>query len=742
MKKYTLILALSLATLFGNAQASAWQWAKKAGGITGDIGFAIAIDTNGNSYVTGFFQSSSITFGSTTLTNSGSYDMFIVKYDASGNVVWAKSTGGSDLDEGRSIAVDGNGNSYVTGYFQSSSISFGSTILTNSSAGTADMFIVKYDASGTVVWAKRAGGSSIDEGFGIAVDGSGNSYVTGWLGSSSITFGSTTLTNAGNSDMFIVKYNTSGTVLWAKRAGGSDYDNGTSIAVDGSGNSYITGGFNSSSITFGGTTLTNDTTNGSSDIFIVKYDASGVLVWAKSAGGSSADEGKSIAVDANGNSYVTGNFASSIISFGSTSLTFAGVYDIFIVKFDASGTAVWAKKAGGSGTDFGKGIALDTSGNCYVTGSFGSSTITFGSFILTNAGSSGDDMFIVKYDTSGTTVWAKKAGSTGSDWGNGIALDRIGNTYVTGQFNSPSITFGSTTLNDAGSADMFIVKLCQMAIPTITASGSATFCQGNSITLTASSATSYLWSDGTTTTQGIPISTSGNYSVIATNSNGCSITSTATNVTVLPTLNSSQTPTICSSDKITIGTHTYNANGTYTDVLTSIISGCDSIVTTYLTVDSVNTSITVLNSTLTANETSATYQWLNCNNGNATIAGQTNQNFTATTNGSYAVIVTKNNCSDTSSCNNITITGIIENGFAKTINIYPNPFTLKTTITFIQEQKNTTLKIMDVLGKEIKSISFEGKQLTIEKGEMKSGIYFLQINDDNKNVVNRKIVLQ
>ena len=135
----------------------------------------------------------------------------------------AKSAEGTYYDYGRSIAVDANGNSYVTGYFYSSTITFGLTTLTNSGV-YSDIFVVKYDSSGNVVWAKNTGGTNEDKGYGIAVDAIGNSYVTGWFSSSTITFGSTTLTNSGSDDIFVVKYDSSGNVMRAKSAGGTSND--------------------------------------------------------------------------------------------------------------------------------------------------------------------------------------------------------------------------------------------------------------------------------------------------------------------------------------------------------------------------------------------------------------------------------------------------------------------------------------------------------------------------------------
>ena len=206
------------------------------------------------------------------------------------DLVWAKRAGGTTSDSGRGIAVDGSGNSYVTGeFFGAATFGPGETNATTlTSAGGDDIFVAKYDASGDLVWAKRAGGISVFGDFGkdIAVDGAGNSYVTGTFNDSA-TFGpgetnATTLTSAVFDDIFVAKYDATGDLVWAKRAGGTSLfgDSGLGIAVDGAGNSYVTGFFRDST-TFGPgeTNATTLTSAGSADIFVAKYDASGDLVW-------------------------------------------------------------------------------------------------------------------------------------------------------------------------------------------------------------------------------------------------------------------------------------------------------------------------------------------------------------------------------------------------------------------------------------------------------------------------------
>ena len=264
---FTIIGSLCIISRTSDAQSPEWSWATSAGGTDYDFGFSLALDASGNAYVTGYFYSPTITFGSYTLTNVGVTDAFLVKYDANGNVLWATSAGGTDDDCGRFLALDASGNVYVIGYFFSSTITFGSYTLTN--VGLSDVFLVKYDANGNVLWATSAGGTDTDESCSLALDASGNAYVTGNFSSPTITFGATTLTNSGSYDIFLVKYNANGNVLWATSAKGITGDWSSSLALDASGNAYVTGCSFSPTITFGSYTLTivNDHKN---DMFLAK----------------------------------------------------------------------------------------------------------------------------------------------------------------------------------------------------------------------------------------------------------------------------------------------------------------------------------------------------------------------------------------------------------------------------------------------------------------------------------------
>jgi len=306
------------------------KWSRRFGGGNDDWGTSVSVDSSGNVYITGYFNSSTIDFGGGALTNAGYSDIFLAKFDSNGNHLWSKSFGGSSDDYGYSVSVDSSGNVYITGGFESSTIDFGGGTLTNAYIGIADIFLAKFDSNGKHLWSKRFGGSYGDYGSSVSVDSSGNVYITGYFWSSTIDFGGGALTNAGGSDIFLAKFDSNGNHLWSKRFGGSDNDYGNSVSVDSSGNVYITGYFYSSTIDFGGGALTNA---GWADIFLAKFDSNGNHLWSKRFGGSGYDEGNSVSVDSSGNVYGTGLFTGSNIDFGGCPLSSAGGHNIYLIKF-------------------------------------------------------------------------------------------------------------------------------------------------------------------------------------------------------------------------------------------------------------------------------------------------------------------------------------------------------------------------------------------------------------------------
>jgi hypothetical protein len=316
----------------------------------------------------------------------------------------------------------------------------------------------------SLFYAGFLGGSGNDHGRGIAVDSSGNAYVTGGTTSSdfpAVVGPDTSFKGLG--DAFVAKVNLSGTaIVYAGFLGGSNYDVGEDIAVDASGNAYVTGGTTSSD--FPAVVGPDTSFKGLGDAFVAKVNPSGTaLVYSGFLGGSDYDEGLGIAVDSSGNAYVTGvTFSSDFPAVVGPDTSYNGNCDAFVAKVNPSGMAlIYSGFLGGSGDDYGYGIAVDSSGNAYVTGMTQSSNFptTPGAFNTSLNGYS--DAFMVKLNPSGTAlVYSGFLGGSGDDYGYGIAVDSSGNAYVTGMTASsdfPAVVGPDTSFN--GGKDAFVAKV-------------------------------------------------------------------------------------------------------------------------------------------------------------------------------------------------------------------------------------------------------------------------------------------
>jgi len=460
-------------------------WAKSMGGADDDWGLSIAVDGSGNVYTTGYFRGTADFdpgAGTYNLTSVGESDIFISKFDASGNFLWAKSIGGTYFDHGKSIAVDGSGNVYTTGSFQGTAdFDPGAGTYSLTSAGVYDFFILKLDAAGNFLWAKNIGGTSDDHCNSIAVDGSGNVYTTGSF-RGTVDFdpgaGTSNLTSAGNSDIFVSKLDAAGNFGWAKNMGGTNFDEGNSIAVDGSGNVYTTGYFRGTADFDPGVGTNNLTSEGYFDIFISKLDVAGNFVWAKSMGGSFQDEGYSIALDGSGNVYITGYFQGTVDfdpGAGTSNLTSAGSRDIFNSKLDSAGNFLSANSMGGTDNDLANSIAVDGSGNVYTTGTF-VGTVDFdpgaGTSNLTSAGSA--DIFILKLGSTSVGVLENSLeytlsvypnptkGAMSIDLGSSyddvtlIIRNQLGQDVLKKSYNGVNLL----KINIPGEAGMYFIEVC------------------------------------------------------------------------------------------------------------------------------------------------------------------------------------------------------------------------------------------------------------------------------------------
>jgi hypothetical protein len=358
---------------------------------------------------------------------------------------WAQDAGGLSMDYGYDVETDDSGNSYVVGKYDTMGI-FGKTTLT--SMGGWDIYVAKLDPEGNWLWAVSAGGILQDEGLGITVDNQGNSYITGII-YDTVWFGNISLTTVGGLDVFIAKLDTYGVWQWAIRAGGWVGEAGYGIDTDHNGNLYVTGHFMWTA-TFGNTNLTSQ---GGADVFVGKLDTNGVWQWAVSAGGSQADYVHDIAADTEGNTYITGDFEGTA-QFGDTTLTSQGDADIFVAKLDTNGNWLWAYSAGGTFIDRALDVAVN-GGTIAITGLY-SLTATFGSTTLTSQGSM--DIFVATLKIHGNWRWAVNAGGINSDAGWSVALDEAGNSYITGVFEDTA-TFGTISLTAQGVKDIFVASL-------------------------------------------------------------------------------------------------------------------------------------------------------------------------------------------------------------------------------------------------------------------------------------------
>jgi hypothetical protein len=436
--------------------SSSSLWSKRYGNTADDRTQAVAVDGQGRVAVTGSFYgqtnfgggliSSAVCCGGATST----MDIFIAEYAASGGYLWSRVIGSTSDEAGKGVATDTSGNVLVTGYQGSYSVDYGGG--PQYDRGGNDIFIAKYSSAGSWVWSKTIGGSGYDQGNAIAADGSGNVFATGYIGAAAggVDFGGGPLVSAGLYDVFLAKYSAAGQYLWAKRFGGTGNDTGLAVSTDSAGNVIIAGTFEGT-VDFGGGALSSA---GLRDIFVAKYSATGQHLWSKRFGSSGDEVGYGVAVDSAGDVVLSGKFQNSV-SFGGTTLTSAGGDDIFLAKLSgATGAHVWSKRFGSTSGDVSLGVDVDGSGNVVMTGYF-TGSVNFGGTVLS---SSGLDVFVAKYNSAGTHIWSKRFGGFDTQIPNGVAVKSTGEVTVVGYF-AGSIDFGTGLLSSLGSYDAFVASI-------------------------------------------------------------------------------------------------------------------------------------------------------------------------------------------------------------------------------------------------------------------------------------------
>ena len=379
---------------------------------------------------------------------------------------WDWIAGGTGGSEGWAVCTDPWGNVFGLGYPYGTSVRFGSVTLTGFGTSTAAAaIVVKYDASGNLIWAHSTQNATAHP-IGIAADAAGDLYLLGTYSSPTLSIETTTITNptsTGN-ESFLAKFSPSGNVDWMINVAPTQsffYSGHGGVATNGT-DVYVTSIFYNPAITIGTYTLTNaDPSGNSADIFLTKIDGSGNVIWAKSAGGSADDNPYSIAVTPAANIYITGSYVSPSLTFGSTTITNSATSNIFLVKYDGSGNALWAKTAG-NGHEDAYNVTSDANEDAYITGYF-LGTLSFGSVSLNNT-TALYDVYLAKYTSAGNAAWAKQISGTGNMFGYGVAVDPCNNVWISGSMGSQgAVTAASITIDGnnltapAGSWDpMFI----------------------------------------------------------------------------------------------------------------------------------------------------------------------------------------------------------------------------------------------------------------------------------------------
>jgi hypothetical protein len=433
-------------------------WVVQAGGTGIDIGNKVSISGSGNHAivcVAGIYNGTG-TFGTTSLTSAGTQDLFVMSYDGGGNFTWANSFGGTSTDAAKAIAQDATGNIYLAGDFQGTA-TFGSYSLTATGA-TIDVFIAKLTSAGVVSWIRQGTGNNNDFVQAITVDRAGNIYASGMYSSSTFSFGTVSLSVATGLSGYLVKYNNAGTEQWIRRVvtGASGYCTASGVAIDDAGNFvYVTGLYTGT-----GTFMTNVLSNsGQADVYISRYNLSGVESAVVKAGGFNNEESNEIAINSLDHVYIAGSFNSGTSVFSPVGVVLTtGGYDGFVAKFDVQ---QWPVTVGGPDLETAQDIAVDDEGNSYITGVF-SGTLNFGSFSLTSSGIY-TNIYVAKYSTSGICLWAHRAYATPSGCGGGIsrsiAIDPSGNCYIGGNY-STATDFDGIILPSSGGCNggSFIAK--------------------------------------------------------------------------------------------------------------------------------------------------------------------------------------------------------------------------------------------------------------------------------------------
>ncbi len=655
------------------------DWVHGFGGSTLDMAYQITQDDTGNVYAVGNF-SDTVDFdpgpGVFNLIGNGTLNIFVSKYDAAGNLIWAINIGGIGNDQAWDVVLDSLGNIYVSGFFQEL-VDFDpgpGVFHLGGPANGNEPYVMKLSNSGNLIWAISFSGHS-GICYELELDAAGDVMALGSF-SMNINFGIATFNSVGSSvDIFLVKISPSGNPMWVKQFGGLGIDRAYGMALDSYSNIYFGGSFSNTLDFDPNPGVYNVTPIGSSDAFLCKMDHNGNLDWVKNFGAVGTwAEVNSVANTTVGTPYICGVFIDSIDfdpGIGTQMHHSAGSLEAFVAKYDANGDLVWANGFGGDSVDIAVKIALDNHGHLYTIGTFSRlADLDPGAGVMNFTSRGLYDIFLQKMDTNGILLSAIQYGGRGNDRGLGLYCQG-GNVYAGGSF-SDTVDFdpGTAVFNlvEAGGRDAWIQKL--------------SFCTQTDTTFAAITCNSFTAPSGAV----------------------------------------------------------FTTTGTYTDIITNA-NGCDSILTIQLTVTTVNNGIVQSGDTLTAIQSGVFYQWVDCDNGFAPINSANAQFFVPAVTGNYAVIVTEMGCSDTSAC----IPAIVvsrENARSAGIDVFPNPTTGLVFVKVDPRIELADIQVWNSLGTMVMQYKVvDDAPLALHLPTL-PGIYNMELIEVNGNRINKKILVR
>ncbi|MFT5778260.1 MAG: hypothetical protein ACI837_001216 [Crocinitomicaceae bacterium] len=613
---------------------------------------------------------------------------------------WAKTVGGSQYtDEGADVNVDNQGNIYITGRFEGTvDLDPGPNVKLFTALGSEDIFIIKLDACGDFIWAKQLGGSYVgtqlsDNSYSLEVDDQENIYLAGhFRGTMDADPGIGVYNMIGNNylDGFLLKLDINGDLIWGHPFQSSWFSCAYEMVRDELGSIYVVGTYTDVVDFDPGPGVYNQTSLGSSDIFIMKLTETGQLVWVNSIGGVGTEYGRCIGLDNAGNLFIGGEFDDAVDfdpGAGSEILTPTLGYDAYIEKFDTSGGFIWVKAFGGPLTDSPWELEVDPQGNVVTAGYYwGPTDFDPGPGLEIRDGSD-YEYFIHKLDAAGNLMWVVTEGGGSNDYAYAMDMDSTGSTYVSGCFQGtvdfdPALATSHLITSTSSSADVFIQKL--------------------------DSAGNFEWvetfgGDNTDIAYGLKVSKSG--------------------------------------DIFTTGDFYNTADlNPGSGVFTAVSNGGKDMFIQKLSQDSLPTldvSVTEIGGILTASSGNSSYQWISCAD-SSLIIGATQQEFTPTVAGDYAVIINADCLADTSQCIGSSV-GLEEAGVEPRISVYPIPFEANINVKLPSSTNWLELQLIDLTGKIIRRQLFNDVSLVNWELAVPDGVYVLEISGQGIAKVRRRV---